>query len=51
MKRVLGWLALACLVFYVGSSPNEAADLAENLGGGLAEIFTNVGDFFVELSR
>ncbi len=51
MKKVLGWAVVIMLIFYVGTNPGPAAELAGNVGGGLATVFTNVGDFLVRVSR
>ncbi|MEV0903079.1 hypothetical protein [Actinoplanes sp. NPDC049802] len=50
MKKVLGWSLLFLLVFWIGTSPGPAADVARSLGQGVADIFSNIGTFFVELS-
>ncbi|TWG24749.1 hypothetical protein [Actinoplanes teichomyceticus] len=51
MKKVLGWVLLFLLVFWIGTSPGPAADVARSIGDGFAEIFTNIGTFFVDLAR
>jgi hypothetical protein len=50
MKKAVGWIALALLIFYVGTQPGEAADVARGLGDGIKNVFTNVGTFFSELA-
>ncbi|MBG0561234.1 hypothetical protein [Actinoplanes aureus] len=50
MKKVLGWILVFLLVFWIGTNPGQAADVARSLGDGVADIFTNIGTFFVELS-
>ncbi|MFC3993685.1 hypothetical protein [Actinoplanes siamensis] len=51
MKKVLGSVLLVLLVFWIGTNPGPAADVARGIGDGVAEIFTNIGTFFVDLSR
>ncbi len=51
MKKVVGWIVLALVVFYIGTNPGPAADIARGLGDGVAEVFRNVGTFFSELAN
>jgi hypothetical protein len=50
MKKAVGWILLALLIFYIGTNPREAADTARGLGDGIETVFTNIGTFFSELS-
>jgi hypothetical protein len=50
MKKVLGWAVLILIVFYIGTNPGPAADIAQSLGDGIAEVFRNIGTFFSELA-
>lgn len=50
MKKALGWIVLALVIFYIGTNPGPAADIAQSLGDGIAEIFRNIGVFFSELA-
>jgi hypothetical protein len=50
MKKVLGWVVLALVIFYIGTNPGPAADLAQSIGDGIAEVFRNIGVFFSELA-
>jgi hypothetical protein len=50
MKKVLGWAVVILLIFYIGTNPGPAADIAESLGDGIAEVFRNLGTFFSELA-
>ena len=50
MKKVLGWVVLILLIFYVGTNPGPAADIAQSIGSGIAEVFRNIGVFFSELA-
>ena len=49
MKKTVGWIVLALVIFYIGTNPVPAADIAEHLGDTIAEVFTNIGTFFAEL--
>ena len=51
MKKAIGWILLILLVFYIGTNPGEAADIARGLGDGVELVFTNLGTFFSELSN
>ncbi|WP_174262483.1 hypothetical protein [Actinoplanes sp. OR16] len=50
MKKILGWILLFLLVFWIGTSPGPAADVARSIGDGVAQIFSNIGTFFAELA-
>jgi hypothetical protein len=50
MKKVLGWAVLILIIFYIGTNPGPAADIAQSLGDGIAEVFRNIGTFFSELA-
>jgi hypothetical protein len=50
MKKVLGWAVVILLIFYIGTNPGPAADIAESVGDGIAEVFRNIGTFFSELA-
>jgi hypothetical protein len=50
MKKVLGWAALILLIFYIGTNPGPAADIAQGIGSGIANVFRNIGVFFSELA-
>jgi hypothetical protein len=50
MKKVVGWIALALLIFYIGTNPGPAADIARGLGDGVAEVFRNIGEFLRSLA-
>ena len=51
MKKIVGWILLALVVFYIGTNPGPAADLAESTGSGIAQIFRNIGLFFADLAN
>jgi len=50
MKKVLGWVAVILLIFYIGTNPGPAADIAQSLGSGIAQVFRNIGVFFSNLA-
>jgi hypothetical protein len=50
MKKALGWILLVLLIFYIGTNPGPAADIARGLGDGFAEVFRNIGVFLRELT-
>jgi hypothetical protein len=49
MKKVIGWILLILLIFYIGTNPDSAADIARSIGSGIAEAFRNIGVFFSDL--
>ena len=51
MKKVLGWVLVFLLVFWIGTNPRPAPDVARRLGDGVAQIFTNIGTFLSDLTR
>ena len=51
MKKILGWVVLVLLIFYIGTNPGPAADIARGLGDGMVNIFRNIGTFFSELAN
>jgi hypothetical protein len=50
MKKALGWILLILLIFYIGTNPGPAADIARGLGDGMAQVFRNIGTFLRDLS-
>ena len=50
MKKVLGWVLLILLIFYIGTNPGPAADIARGMGDGVSDVFRNIGTFFSELA-
>jgi hypothetical protein len=51
VKKVLGWAAIAFLVFYVVRNPTGAAATARSIGAGLGSVAVSIGDFFGSLIR
>ena len=51
MKKVIGWVVLILVIFYIGTNPGPAADIARGIGHGFGNVFHNVGVFFSSLVR
>ena len=51
MKKAVGWIVLILVIFYIGTNPGPAADIARGLGDGIAEVFRNIGTFFENLAN
>ncbi|MDG4803066.1 hypothetical protein [Micromonospora sp. WMMD980] len=49
VKKVLTWVGIAFLIFFVAYRPNSAADVFKSLGGGIMDIAQGFGDFFTNL--
>lgn len=49
MKKIIGWIVLILVIFYVGTNPGPAADIAKSIGSGVADVFRNIGVFFTNL--
>ena len=50
MKKAIGWIVLILVIFYIGTNPGPAADIASNIGSGIADVFRNIGVFFSNLA-
>jgi hypothetical protein len=50
MKQAVGWIVLILVIFYIGTNPGPAADIAQSIGSGIADIFRNLGVFFSNLA-
>ncbi|MEV6842276.1 hypothetical protein [Actinoplanes sp. NPDC051411] len=50
MKKVIGWIVLILVIFYIGTNPGPAADIAQGIGHGLADAFRNIGVFLRNLA-
>jgi len=50
MKKAVGWIVLILVIYYIGTNPGPAADIADGIGEGVAEVFRNVGVFFSDLA-
>jgi hypothetical protein len=51
MKKIIGWVVLILLVFYIGTNPGPAANIAQGIGSGVAGILRNIGVFFSDLAK
>jgi len=51
VKKAVGWIVLILVIFYIGTNPGPAADIARSLGDGIAEVFRNIGTFFENLAN
>jgi hypothetical protein len=51
VKKVIGWIVLILVIFYIGTNPGPAADIAQGIGSGIAEVFRNIGIFFSNLAN
>ena len=49
IKKVLTWLGIAFLIFFIAFNPNSAADVFASLGGTIADIARGFGQFFTNL--
>jgi hypothetical protein len=51
VKKVLTWLVVAFLVFYLLSQPVEAAKAVRGVGDGLAHAASQLAAFFTNLAK
>ena len=49
MKKWMKWVAIGLLVLFITTRPAEAADTANDLGGGAASIVGGLLDFLSRL--
>ena len=50
VKKVLTWLALAFVVFYVISAPEDSADFVRTAGQALGDAASSLAEFFESLA-
>ncbi len=50
VKKVLTWLALAFVVFYLISAPESSADFVRTAGQALGDAATSLASFFDSLA-
>lgn len=50
MKKVLTWLALAFVIFYVISAPEDSANLVRRAGLALGDAASSLAAFFQNLA-
>ena len=48
-KKVLGWLLVIFLVFWVVTNPAGSADAVRNVGEAVVTFFRSVAEFFGQL--
>jgi hypothetical protein len=49
VRKIVGLLALALLIFFVVTQPGSAADSVQNIGGILTDAANSLVTFFTEL--
>lgn len=49
MKRLLGWAAVAFVVWFIIAQPTQAAHLVHNLGGFLTTAARSLSAFFASI--
>ena len=49
IKKVLTWLGIAFLIFFIAFNPNSAAAVFESLGDTIGDIARGFGTFFTNL--
>ena len=48
--KILTWVVVVFVVFFIVKNPSGAAATARGIGAGLADVATGVGDFFTRLA-
>ena len=49
LKRIVGFLVLALLIFFIITQPESAADSVQNIGATLRDAAKSITTFFTEL--
>jgi hypothetical protein len=49
VKKVLTWLGVAFLIFFIAFNPTSAANVFSSLGGTIGQIARGFGTFFTNL--
>lgn len=49
VKKVLTWLGIAFLIFFIAFNPESAANVFKSLGSTIGDIAQGFGDFFTSL--
>jgi hypothetical protein len=49
LKKLLAWVVVAFLIFFVAFRPDSAAEVVKALGAGVMDIAQGFGDFFTSL--
>jgi hypothetical protein len=50
VRKVLTWLGVAFLIFFIAFNPTSAAAVFESLGGTVADIANGFGTFFTNIA-
>ena len=50
MKKIIGWIVLILLIFYIGTHPGPAATVARSLASGIGGVFRNIGVFLRDIA-
>ena len=50
VKKVLTWLALAFVIFYIISAPESSADFVRSAGQAIGDAATSLASFFESLA-
>lgn len=51
VRKIVGLLVIALLIFFVVTQPSSAAQSLQNIGGLLADAFSSIITFFTELTN
>lgn len=49
VKKIVGLIAIALLIFFVITQPNGAAESVQNMGGILRDAAESITSFFTQL--
>ena len=49
-RRIVGFLVLALVLFFIITQPKAAADVVQNIGAALYDAAESIGTFFKELA-
>ena len=49
MKKVIAWLVVLFVLFFIVTQPNQAADITRTIWHAIVNIFHGIGDFLSSL--
>ncbi len=49
VRKIVGFIAIALLIFFVVTRPDSAAQSVQNIGSILSDVANSVSDFFTAL--
>jgi hypothetical protein len=49
LRKLLAWVLVAFVIFFVAFRPDSAAEVVKSLGAGMIDIAQGFGDFFTSL--